>query len=179
MYNNYLKLSRKLQLEGSLQFFRLGVFHIMKSRINSNPSFFAKLIENKNYLQSEVLTFQGFLTKSKVLWETKFDGQGKYSGYSTKAGYGISDYWLEHYKGIKKLKQHKLSDITLFNLSKRNTPYDAVDAFELVEIRKLLGKSFWSPEKGKSTIDYIDFAILITHSKANRPIEARNNDMRH
>lgn len=170
-YENYLRLNDRYKLNVSLQFFRFGVFHIMKSRINNSPSLFVKLIENGNYRSNEILSIQGFLTKSKVLWDVKKDKQGNYSGFTTKAGYGISDYWLEYYKGIKKLKQNKLSDITLFHLSASNTPYNKTDDYELVKINKRLGKSFWIPEKGKSTIDFIDYAILISDSKANIPIE--------
>lgn len=168
-YNNYEKANQWYNLKNSLQFFRFGVFHIMKSRINNSPSLFVKLIENKMYVANEILSIQGFLTQSKVLWDLKYDKQGQYSGYTTKAGYGISDYWLEYYKGIKWLKKKALSEITLFDLTSTSSPYKRED--ELVKIRKLLGNSFWNPEQGKSTTDYIDFAILISNSKENTPIE--------
>jgi len=171
IYENYKKLSNDFKPDNSIQFFRFGVFHIMKSRINNSSSFFNRLIENNDYSKSEILTIQGFLTKSKVLWNVKFDKHGNYSSYTKKAGFGISDYWLEHYKDIRKLKTNTTSDITLFKLKEKYSPYIIVDDYKLVEIKKIFRKSFWNLEEGKSSVDYIDYAILISDSKANVPIE--------
>lgn len=168
---NYENLNNKLNLSQSLQFFRFGVFHIMKSKINNSSTLFSKLIENNIYTSNEILAVQGFLTKSEVLWDLKYDKEGNYSGFTTKAGYGIADYWLEFYKGIKKLKQNKLSDMTLFYLVGADSPYKKADEYELLAIKKLIGKSFWNPENGKTTVDYIDYAIIISNSVANTPIE--------
>jgi hypothetical protein len=171
IYNNYKTLAAGFKNKESLHFFRYGVFHLMKSKINGSSSFFNQLIENKDYSNSEVIVIQGFLTKSKVLWDAIYDKQGKYSRYTSKAGFGISDYWLEYYKGIKNLKSNRLSDITLFNLKNQETPYSLKDDYQLLIIEKLFGKSYWNPEPGKSTIDYFDYAILISNSEANKPIE--------
>ena len=170
-YANYQRLAQHHQLQNTLQFFRFGVFHIMKSRINNVPTLLSRLIENQDYAANEILSIQAFLTKSKVLWNRKLDRGLKYKGYSTRAGYGISDYWLEYYKGIKHLKKQHLSDFTLFTLNGKDSPYKEADDFQLVQTNMLFGKDSWVPSPGKSTLDYIDCAILIRNSKANTPIE--------
>jgi len=171
IYKNYLILGSLYDLKNTFQFFRFGVFHIMKSDINNQESFFSKLILNKIYSAKEVITIQGFLTKSKVLWDLKFDEKNHYKSYSIKKGYGIGDYWLEYYKGIKDLKRNKLSDITLYKLNSLNSPYFERNGYDLIKVKKLFRRSFWYPLKDKSTIDYIDYSILISDSKENIPIE--------
>lgn len=171
IYSNYLEMKRLYQLESSLHFAHFGVFHIMKSKINNGASFFVRLIENEIYEPSEILSIQGFLTNGSALWNTKYDKEGNYKGYSIRRGFGIGDYWLEYYYRIKELRQNKLSDITLFCLNQENTPYAVDDEFKLVKIKQLLSKSFWEPTAGKNTLDYIDYGILISDSKANVPIE--------
>lgn len=118
---------------------------------------------------SEVLSIQGYLTNRSVLWN-KMDKNGNQI-YTTKKGFGIGDYWLEYFYKIKDLKKNRLSDITLFYLNRENSPYAETDEFKLVKIKTLLGKSHWYPTKGKNTLDYIDYAILISNSDANRSIE--------
>lgn len=165
IYDNYLILNKKYALNASLQFSRFGIFHIMKNRINNIPTFFSMLIENGVYPPSELITIQGFLTKSSVMW-SEFDKNRKRS-YTTKKGFGIGDYWLEYFYKIKDLKKNKLSDITLFKLNGMNSPYTKKNEFRLVKIKTLLGNSGWHPTEGKSTLDYIDYAILISNSEAN------------
>ncbi len=171
IYQNYKKMQKYYEVKSGLQFFRMGVYHIMKSRINDSAPFFTRLIENKDYNPGEIKTIQGFLTKSRVLWGTKYNADGEYKGYATKGGYGIADYWLEYYQGIRQLKKNKTSDLCLFDLQTSNGTYLIANGLDLVNVKTLLGRSYWKPTGGSRTIDYLDFAILISESKANRPIE--------
>lgn len=169
IYDNYIVLNKKYSFDSSLHFARFGIFHLMKNKINNGSSFFSMLIEKGIYSSSEIKTIQGFLTKSSVMWN-KFDKKGNFK-YTTKKGFGIGDYWLEYFYKIKDLKRHKLSDITLFRLNDKDSPYSKENEFRLVKVKKLLGNSRWHPTKGKNTLDYIDYAILISNSKANRPLK--------
>lgn len=171
MYSNYEELNQRFHFDSSIQLFRFGVFHIMKNRINDYPPLFTRFIEGKLFKADQVCSIQGFLTKSEVLWDLKYDKSYNYTGFTTKKGFGISDYWKEYYKGIKYLKKNKLSDITLFNLAQANSPYRKVNDFHLIETKMLFENPNWNPMKDKSTLDYIDFAILISNSKANTPIQ--------
>jgi hypothetical protein len=173
MYQNYRALQERYVLKDGLQFFRLGIFHLMKDRVNGNPSFFTKLIEHGDYERSAICTIQGFLTRSRVLWENKYDKSGKYAGYRSKGGYSISDNFWEHYKGIKFLKRNKLSDLTWFALGNKNSPFTVGGGFHLVSVKSRLGRSPWKPTAGQSSANYIDAAILISGSEACRPVESR------
>lgn len=171
MLLNYSKLNKRYNLQNNLQFFRMGIFHIMKSPINKSNSFFSKLIKENFYSPEKIITIQGFLNRSKVLWEVKYDKFGLYNGYDTKKGYGTSDYWLEYFKGIGNLKRTRLSDITIFKLNTPPSVYDKNGQTDLITIKKLLGRTPWKPMEGKCTLDYIDYAILIRNSEASRPIQ--------
>jgi hypothetical protein len=171
MYQNFNFFHSEYNLQNEKLFLRMGVYHLMKGKINGRSPLFAQLIENKNYTSKQVTTIQVYLTKSDVLWDVKLDDNGNYKGYSTKAGYGISDYWLEHYKGIQYLKKTGLSNITLYDLRNTNSPYSVSDDFSLLETKMLLSKSPWTFISGFSTVHYIDIAVLISHSPANKPVE--------
>lgn len=170
IYENYLHLSQIYDFKSNLQFVRMGFFHIEKDRENNNPSFFTRLIENNIYKKEDVISIAGFLTKSRVLWDLKHDPKKNYIGYTTEGGYGIGDYWKEYFKGIKKLKRNKLSNLTLYQLNNENSPYKK-NQTDLMEIRMFLKKSNKSDLKGKTTTDYFDYALLISNSKASKPIE--------
>lgn len=170
IFDNYLYLNQLFDFKSKPQFVRMGFFHIEKERENNNPSFFTRLIENKVYKRDEVIAIAGFLTKSSVLWDVKYDEKDNYIGYSTEGGYGIGDYWKEYFKGIKKLKKNSLSNLTLYRLNNENSPYKK-DQTDLMEIKLFLKKSNKNDLKGKTTTDYFDYALLISNSKANRPIE--------
>jgi hypothetical protein len=170
IYNNYINLSQLYNFISNPQFVRMGFFHVEKERENNNPSFFTRLIENNIYKRDEVISIAGFLTKSRVLWDLKYDKTKKYIGYTTEGGYGIGDYWKEYFKGIKKLKKNKLSNLTLFQLNNENSPYKK-NQTDLMEIKLFLKKSNKNYLKGKTTTDFFDFAILISNSQANKPIE--------
>ena len=111
----------------------------------------------------------GYLTKSKVLWNKIYDKQGNYKTYTIEKGYGIGDYLKEYFKGIGKLKKMKLSDITLFKLNTENSPYHK--GTDLMEVKQLFKKSNKTELKGKNTTDFIDFAVLISHSENQIPLE--------
>ena len=174
IYDNYLFLNRLYDFKSNSQFVRMGFFHIEKDRENNNPSFFTRLIENNIYKKEEIISIAGFLTKSRVLWDLKYDEKKKYIGYTTEGGYGIGDYWKEYFKGINKLKNNRLSNLTLYRLNNENSPYKK-NQTDLMEIKLFLKKSNKNDLKGKTTTDYFDYAILISNSKANKPIEELNN----
>lgn len=169
IFDNYSSLKSRFKLENKKQFVKYGYFHIQKYREGNYPSFFTRLIENNIYKKEDVITILGYLTKSKVLWDKKYDKNGNYKGYTTKAGYGISDYWKEYFKGIKNLKKTKLSDLTMFKLNQENSPYS--DGTDLVEIKMLFKDYNTTKLKGKNTLQFIDYAILISNSKEQVPIE--------
>lgn len=173
MYNNYYSLQKKIDLFNNLQFFRLGIFHIMKDRINNNSTFFSKLIRYSNYTKKEIVTIQAFLNKSRVLWEVILNKKREYEKYTSKGGMGTGDHFLEHFKGIKKLKKNHISDITLFKLDSENSPYKLTKGndTDLINVKKLLGGSPWLSDPKKSCTDYINYAILINKSKSSIPIE--------
>jgi len=173
IYDNYLYLSQLYDFQSNPQFVRMGFFHIEKARENNNPSFFTRLIENKIYDKEKVISIAGFLTKSRVLWDLKYDDKKNYIGYTTEGGYGIGDYWKEYFKGIDKLKKNKISNLTLYRLNNENSPYKK-NQTDLMEIKMFLKKSNKNDLKGKTTTDYFDYAILISNSKANNPIEEIN-----
>lgn len=170
IYDNYLYLSQLYDFKTNSQFVRMGFFHIEKERENNNPSFFTRLIENNIYKKEEIISIAGFLTKSRVLWDLKYDEKNNYVGYTTEGGFGIGDYWKEYFKGIKKLKNNRLSNLTLYRLNNENSPYKK-NQTDLMEIKLFLKKSNKDDMKGKTTTDYFDYAVLISNSKANKPIE--------
>lgn len=170
IYDNYLFLNSLYDFKSNPQFVRMGFFHIEKDRENNYPSFFTRLIENNIYNKEEIISIAGFLTNSRVLWDLKYDEKKKYIGYTTEGGFGIGDYWKEYFKGIKKLKNNRLSDLTLYRLNNENSPYKK-NQTDLMEIKLFLKKSNKNDLKGKSTTDYFDYAILISNSQANKPIQ--------
>ena len=173
IFDNYLSLNQLYNFNSNPQFVRMGFFHIEKERENNNPSFFTRLIENKIYQREEVISIAGFLTESRVLWDLKFDEKKNYIGYTSEGGYGIGDYWKEYFKGISKLKKNKLSNLTLYRLNNENSPYKK-NQTDLMEIKLFLKKSNKNDLTGKTTTDYFDYAILISNSKASKPIEELN-----
>ena len=171
IFDNYVALKGKYNLEDKKQFAKYGYGHLQKFREGNYPSFFTRLIENNIYQKENVITIIGYLTKSKVLWDKKYDNEGNYKGYTTKAGYGISDYWKEYFKGINNLKKSKLSDLTMFKLNQNNSPYS--NGTDLVEIKMFLKDYNTTKLKGKNTLQFIDYAILISDSKEQIPIEEK------
>lgn len=169
IFENYMFLHKKLNLSDKKQFAKYGYFHIQKEREGNYPSFFTRLIENNVYEKKNVITIMGYLTKSKVLWNKKYDEKGNYKTYKTKAGFGTSDYWKEYFKGINVLKKMKLSDLTMFKLNQENSPY--VKGTDLIEIKMFLKDFNSSKLKNKHTLQFIDYAILISDSKEQVPIE--------
>ncbi|WP_445714104.1 hypothetical protein [Flavobacterium sp.] len=169
IFENYMFLHKNLNLSDKKQFAKYGYGHIIKEREADYPSFFTRLHENNVYERKKVITVMGYLTKSKVLWDKKYDKNGDYKNYTTKAGYGISDYWKEYFKGIKYLKKTKLSDLTMFKLNGENSPYS--NEADLIEIKMFLKDYNTTKLKGKNTLQFIDYAILISDSKEQVPIE--------
>ena len=117
-----------------------------------------------------VISVIGYFTDSRVLWDHVYDDNQEYQSFTTEGGYGIGDYEKEYFLGIEHLKKSKLSDITLFKLNATNTPYsDGIP--NLIEVVMQDDTSNGEAVKGKSTTEFIDYAILISNSKANTPIE--------
>ena len=173
IFDNYISLNQLYNFSSNPQFVRMGFFHIEKERENNNPSFFTRLIENKIYERQNIISIAGFLTESRVLWDLKFDEKKNYIGYTTEGGFGIGDYWKEYFKGINKLKKNRISYLTLYRLNKENSPYKKKQT-DLMEIKLFLKKSNKNDLKGKTTTDYFDYAVLISNSKASKPIEELN-----
>ena len=170
IFKNYSALKNYYIFEENPQFIRFGFLHLEKTREGNSVSFFTMLLENGIYKPDEVLTVMGYLTESRVLWDAVYDDEGNYESYTTEGGYGIGDYEKEYFLGIDKLKQSKISDITLFRLNKNNTPYsDGIP--DLIEVVMTDEESNGDQVKGKSTTDFLDYAILISDSKASTPIE--------
>ncbi len=171
IYENYLTLDSINNFKSNPQFMRVGFFHIEKSREGKKgyPSFFARLIENNIYPKNKVLSIIGYLTNSKVVWDELYDNEGNYTGFTIEAGYGIGDYEKEYFRGIQNLKDSKVSDKTLFRLNKNNSPY-VVNEPDLIEVIMQDEKSNGEMVKGMSTLDFLDYAILISDSKESIPI---------
>ncbi|MEM6721094.1 MAG: hypothetical protein AAF611_17325 [Bacteroidota bacterium] len=171
IYQNYVDLSKRYDFKNKTQFLRMGFSHLEKSREGAKgyPYFFTRLIENKIYKKEEVITVIGYLTKSEVLWDALFDEQGKYTGFTTEAGFGIGDYEKEYFRGIDNLKKTKISDQTLFRLNAQNTPYSD-NMPDLIDVIMTDSPSNSEAVKGMSTTDFLDYAILISDSRASKPI---------
>ncbi|WP_298511243.1 hypothetical protein [uncultured Kordia sp.] len=171
IYQNYLDLSERYDFKNKTQFLRIGFSHLEKSREGKKgyPYFFTRLIENKIYKKEDVIAVIGYLTNSEVLWDELYDEQGKYKGFTTEAGFGIGDYEKEYFRGIDNLKNTKISDQTLFRLNAKNTPYSD-NMPDLIDVIMTDSKSNSEAVKGMSTTDFVDYAILISDSKASKPI---------
>lgn len=174
MLNNYREISPTLEHKNKIQFFRMGVFHILKNRINGGSPLFHRIAQNELYKTNQILTIQGFLANSRVLWDVRKDENGKFLKYTTKGRFGISDHFLEHFKGIKYLKRNTLSDLTLFHLTQTGSPFIMNHNGHLIKIKRLLRPSLWKPENKMATAHYFDVAILIRDSEASRPLEILN-----
>ncbi|TDS15291.1 hypothetical protein DFQ03_1932 [Maribacter caenipelagi] len=170
IYNNYIHLDSLYDFKNHPQFVRFGFFHLEKNREGNNPSFFTRLIENNIYTRDKVVSIIGYFTDSRVLWDHVYDENGDYQTFTTEGGYGIGDYDKEYFLGIEDLKKSKLSDMTLFKLNATNTPYsDGIP--NLIEVVMQDDTSNGEAVKGKSTTEFIDYAILISNSGASTPIE--------
>ncbi|MEZ4804458.1 MAG: hypothetical protein R2852_02945 [Bacteroidia bacterium] len=171
LFDNYKALNQSLNFKNAYQFVRMGLFHIMKGRMNRKATFFAQLIESGMYTKAQVMTIQGYLSDSEVLWYTNYYPNGDYKNYSTKGDAGISDHIFEHFQGIKYLKKTALSDMTYFNLNADGSPYSEAKNLSLLNVKKRFGSANWHPDATKATTDYIDAAVLILQSEAGYPIE--------
>jgi hypothetical protein len=170
IYDNYIHLSDLYNFKQKPQFVRFGFFHLEKQREGNNASFFTRLIENNIYQREKIISVIGYLTDSRVLWDIVYDDDKKYKTYTTEGGYGIGDYDKEYFLGIDNLKKTKISDITLFRLNRKKTPYsDGIP--DLMEIVMENDKSNGEQVKGKSTTEFLDYAVLISNSKASIPIQ--------
>ena len=171
IYDNYLTLKSEYNFSNNPQFMRVGFFHLEKSREGKDgyPSLYARLTENKIYPKQKIISVIGYFTDSKVFWSEQYDKNGDYSGYSIEAGFGIGDYEKEYFRGIQNLKDTKISDKTLFRLNRSDSPYFTNEP-DLIEVIMPDEASNSEAVKGMSTLDFLDYAILISDSKASVPI---------
>jgi len=169
IFENYIQLSEQYDFKNNPQFLRFGFGHLEKTREHNYPSFLTRLIENNIYEFNEVISIIGYLTNSRVLWDINYDKNGNYTNYTTEGGFGIGDYEKEYFRGIDKLKKERVSDITMFRLNKQKSPYHK-KVPDLIEVIMSDEKSNGEQVKGKATTEFIDYAILISNSKANTPI---------
>lgn len=170
IFSNYKHLASFYNFEENPQFLRFGFGHLEKDREGNSISLFTLLIENKIYKSDEVLSVIGYLTESRVLWDSNYDDNGNYSSFTTEGGFGIGDYEKEYFRGIENLKKTKISDLILFRLNNIDTPYNDGNP-DLIEVIMTDEESNGELVKGKSTVDFLDYAILISNSEANTPIE--------
>ncbi|MFT6198432.1 MAG: hypothetical protein ACJAQ2_000197 [Vicingaceae bacterium] len=169
IFDNYMVLHAKLDLANKNQFAKYGYFHVQKNREGNYPSFFTRLIENKVYARDKVITIMCYLTKSKVLWDKVYDKNGAYKSFTTRAGFGVSDCWRESFKGIKNLKLQRISDQTIYRLNGSTSPYN--NGTDLVELKVFLKDYNTTKLKQKNTLEFIDYAILISSSSPQLPLE--------
>ena len=167
LYKNYLKSFEFYQLRKKVQFFRFGFSHLLKAP-ELTEGLFSKVLNDRPYKKEEVISIIGYFNKSEVLWNTYYDQGGKYHSHNIEKGYGIGDYWLEYFRGIRKLKKSSTSDLDLFNLNATGTPYQ--NKPDLIQVKMLLKKSNKKWVRGKSTTQFIDYALLINKSAASEPL---------
>lgn len=171
MYDNYISLDSIYHFNRNPQYLRMGFSHLEKSREGQagKPHFFALLIENKVYEKDKVISIFGYLTESKVVWDELYDEKGNYTGYTAEAGFGIGDYEKEYFRGIENLKATKISDQTLFRLNKKRSPFHVKEP-DLIEVIMQDEKSNGEAVSGMSTLEFLDYAVLISNSKESIPI---------
>ncbi len=171
IFENYIALDSIYDFKNNPQFMRIGFFHLEKSREGKEgyPSFFARLIEQKIYPKTKLLSVIGFFTDSKVVWDEIYDENGQYKSHTVEAGYGIGDYDKEYFRGIQRLKDAKVSDKTLFRLNQKHSPY-CLNEPDLIEIVMQDDPSNGEAVRGMSTLAFLDYAVLISDSKASTPI---------
>ncbi|RWX00761.1 TraB/GumN family protein [Flavobacterium cerinum] len=169
IYNNYIEISKIYKLTNNTQFFRYGFFHLLKTKEGTYPTFFSMLIDKGNYTRDRVISTLGYFTKSEVIWEDVFDDNDNFVSSKIEGDIGIGDDPTEYFKGIDLFKNQKLSDMTLFNLSNSNNPYQKMGCSDLIQViaKNVTEKIDYSQD---STSKFIDFALLITHSKASTSI---------
>jgi hypothetical protein len=167
VYRNFLAFNEKYNLNKKKLFFKYGFFHVEKDMETGYPSFFTRLIKDSIYQEKDIKTIIGYLTNSEVLWKKTYI-DGKYSGFKIEKGFGIGDYYKEYFQGVRKLKRTKVSDLTLFKLNNSNSPYH--NGLDLIEVRGLFRKRN-AYLQGKNTLNFIDYALLISDSAAQVPIE--------
>ncbi|RAV98868.1 hypothetical protein DQQ10_21430 [Pseudochryseolinea flava] len=175
IYRNYITLSPHYEFDSKNQFLKYGFSHILKAREGNSSSFFSKLIESGHCKRNEIITVMGYLTKSEVLWDKKYDQQKRYQGFTIEYGFGIGDYWKEYFKGIHHLKKTACADITLFKLNNMISPYRC--RIDLIKVKMFMKKSNHRYWINKATTDFIDYAVLIKNSPAQIPIEELESDL--
>lgn len=171
IYENYTDLDKIYDFKNKQQFMRIGFGHLAKSREGKKgyPSLFTRFIENGNYTKEQVISVIGYFMDSHVVWDEVYDDNGKYKSYTIEGGYGIGDYEKEYFRGIQNLKDAKISDKTMFKLNQEKSPYEANEP-DLIDVIMTDSPSNTEAVKGMSTLDFLDYAILISDSKASVPI---------
>jgi len=173
MYNHYLTLSKIYGFKDKVQFFRLGFFHLLKAKEGKASPLFSMLVDNKIYLKNEIISVLGYLTKSEVLSEDKYDNEGEYVSSTTSGDEGIGDSASEYFKGINVFKEQKKSNLTLFNISKACSPYSETGCTDMVEV---ISKEKPLDYRTSVTTDFLDYVLLISNSAASRSIYSVKNN---
>lgn len=168
IFNNYQKLSKMYNLKDKVQFFRYGFGHLLKAKAGRHESFLYLLSQNGVYPKQKIVSVIGYLTDSEVIWKDNYDYNGVYVSSENKGGDGIGDSPDEYFKGIDHLKKTKISDLTIFRLNAKGSPYfqkgsDLIEVIE-TEARK---KTDYSKN---ATTDFLDYAVLISNSPASKSI---------
>ncbi len=168
MLNNYVALSKIYNLKNKVQFFRLGFSHLLKAKEGKSESFIYKLSANGIYTKDKIVSVIGYLTKSEVIWDDKYDINGNYESSVNQGDEGIGDSPNEYFKGIDNLKKMKISDLTIFRLNAKNSPYylKGSDLIEVIETPKKRSIDYGND----ATTDFVDYAVLISNSKASQSI---------
>jgi len=166
IYRNYARLYAMYNLKDVLVYARYGFFHIMKAKEGKAIPFFKRLLDNKLYNNENLVSIMGYFNESEVIWDDKYiDGEYSHSTTSTE---GSGDSAGEYFRGIDALKKQKVSGLTLYKLDGRKSPYNLPGCTDLIEII--------TPEKsiidytGQTTMSFINYALLISNSKASRSI---------
>lgn len=166
IYRNYARLYAEYNLKDALAYARYGFFHVMKAKEGKAVSFFTKLLDSKLYSNENLVSIIAYFNESEVIWDDKYV-DGEYS-HSTTSVEGSGDSSQEYFRGIDALKKQKVSGLTLYKLDGRKSPYNLPGCTDLIEIV--------TPEKttvdytGQTTVSFINYALLISNSKASRSI---------
>jgi len=170
MLKNYRALAERYQFASTPQYAHMGYSHLQKSAEGTYQYLFTRLHKEGVVPREKIVSIIGYFNNSAVLWDPLYNDEGQYTGFTTETGYGTSDYWKEYFRGIKRLKKARLSDLTLFRLNQPTSPYRQPKP-DLVEIKMLFSKSNSKRVKGRATTDFVDYALLISDSPNNRPLD--------
>lgn len=170
IFKNYNSLYKIYNLKNETQYVRYGFSHLLKSDIKTFSPFFSRLVKSKLYPKQKIITILGYLNTSEVILKNIFDDNGNYIESVTDNKESTGDSKSSYYKGISELKKLKTSDLVLFKINSftNRNPYKQTGCSDLIELVR--NKSSNMDFSSLSTCDFIDYALLISNSKASRSI---------